>query len=491
MSASVGVDGVLDAYDEARKYLGFDTEITPIPRDELVEQLVAEGYDRSVARDAVDMSVDRGDLVRVEETAAVVENGELVKVDDGVRPVRDEPFEDTETDENSEKEAGSSESEASNPRVSATENAALEDAADTVDETRVLEAFETCVEFYHEHLNDELHEGCDVPVETPREYVETALNHRVIPTTPHVKPYSSDRNVTVEKDEALLREIRRTYDREPSLITTKSARDKYDEAGVLDLVEGVKHHGDMKGSNDFEEERLGVIIGSRHFGDDFVKKWGAYLGDAVETPDRSKEENRGVGLSYGETGDKILRHMREHETLQGLMRFGRDGAGAVIYCHTNTLPSWYPTETETPEDDAVVRPRSEAERDVIRELRRRGEGRTAELSEAVEDVTERRVLQILNTLRSRGVVDVTGEGRGFVWHDDGLHCVNEAGDVALDAVDLDELPDEEVHEISRNSTYTASFVKTDGSRASKAGDVATDASRTPQRAGSGGEPPPD
>ena len=323
-----------------------------------------------------------------------------------------------------------------------------------------------------------------------REYVETALNHRVIPTTPHVKPYSSDKNVTAEKDEALLREIRRTHDRKPSLVTTKKARNKYDEKGVLDHVEGVKHHGGMKGSNDFEDERLGVIIGSRHFGDDFVKKWGAYLGDAVETPDRSDEENRGVGLSYGETGDKILRHMRENETLQGLMRFGRDGRGAVIYCHTNTLPSWYPTETETPDDDAVVRPRSEAERDVIQELRRRGEGRTAELSEAVENVTERRVLQILNRLRSRGVVDATVEGRGFVWHDDGLHRVNDAGDVSLDAVELDELPDEEVHEITRNSSYTASFVKTDGSHASKAGDSTPDLSRVSPNAERVGLEPP-
>ena len=323
-----------------------------------------------------------------------------------------------------------------------------------------------------------------------REYVETALNHRVIPTTPHVKPYSSDKNVTPEKDEALLREIRRTHDRKPSLITTKKAEAKYDETGVLDHVDGVKHHGGMKGSNDFEDERLGVLIGSRHFGDAFVKKWGAYLGDAVETPDRTDEQNRGVGLSYGETGDKILRHMREHETLQGLMRFGRDGHGAVIYCHTNTLPSWYPTETETPEEDAVIRPRSEAERDVIQELRRRGEGSTAELAENV-DVTKRRVLQILNRLKKRGVVDVTDEGRGYVWHDDGLHRVNDAGDVSLDAVELDELPDEEVHEISRNSSYTTSFVKTDDSHASKAGDVDPDASWTSRRAETGGEPPPD
>jgi hypothetical protein len=79
--------------------------------------------------------------------------------------------------------------------------------------------------------------------------------------------------------------------------------------------------------------------------------------------------------------------------------------------------------------------------------------------EAVDDVTKRRVLQILNRLKTRDVVDATVDGRGYVWHDDGLHRVNDAGDVDLDTVDLDELPDEEVHEIGRSSTYTASFVK--------------------------------
>ncbi|MFP4188683.1 MAG: hypothetical protein ACLFR5_04660, partial [Halobacteriales archaeon] len=58
---SLDVDVVLDAYEEARKFLGHEAD-EPIPRDELVEQLVAEGYDRTNAREAVGMTLERGDL---------------------------------------------------------------------------------------------------------------------------------------------------------------------------------------------------------------------------------------------------------------------------------------------------------------------------------------------------------------------------------------------------------------------------------------------
>jgi len=64
-------------------------------------------------------------------------------------------------------------------------------------------------------------------------------------------------------------------------------------------------------------------------------------------------------------------------------------------------------------------------------------------------VTEGRFLQILNRLKTRDVVEATVKGRGYVWHDDGLHRVNDAVDMSLDAVNLDELPDGEVHEIRR------------------------------------------
>jgi hypothetical protein len=53
VSTSLSVKAVLDAYYEERKFLGFDTEVAPIPREELVEQLVAEGYERGSERDTL------------------------------------------------------------------------------------------------------------------------------------------------------------------------------------------------------------------------------------------------------------------------------------------------------------------------------------------------------------------------------------------------------------------------------------------------------
>ena len=113
----------------------------------------------------------------------------------------------------------------------------------------------------------------------------------------------------------------------------------------------------------------------------------------------------------------------------------------------------------------------------------------AERSEAVDDVTERRVLQILNRLKTRGVVDTTSDGRGYVWHDDGLYRVNHVGDVNLDTVDPDELPHEDFHEIWR-SRPIGKFRELGRFSASKADEAVSDASRTPQRAETEDSGPP-
>lgn len=47
-----------------------------------------------------------------------------------------------------------------------------------------------------------------------------------------------------------------------------------------------------------------------------------------ETIRRSED---GTTLDYGsETGNTFLRHMREDQTLQAILRFGRDKEGAVV-----------------------------------------------------------------------------------------------------------------------------------------------------------------
>jgi hypothetical protein len=173
---SVKYEAVLRVYEDCRKYLGYETNITPIPRQELVEQLKAEGYGRREARDTLDLLIERGDFVCIDETVVAIKNGETVEVSgSGVRPAKDS----NETTQNPTYEPGSSESEVSNPRVDEGE-----DDTDSSDRSsgecdeeeindRVLEAFETAVEYMHEQLDRDISDetGEDGP-DTPREYFE-------------------------------------------------------------------------------------------------------------------------------------------------------------------------------------------------------------------------------------------------------------------------------------------------------------------------------
>jgi hypothetical protein len=228
------------------------------------------------------------------------------------------------------------------------------------------------------------------------------------------------------------------------------------------------------------------VIGSHHYGDGYIKKWGAYAGEAVE---RDGDE-KGADLSYTGIGDEILTHMREHVTLQAAMRFGRDGNGAVVYVHTNTLPDWVPVAAE----GRVTRTRSDGERAVLEAAADLETWRTADLAEhPAVSVGERQVFNILNRLAERDDAPIAREydGRGYTWRDDGIHELNDHGEVTLDPVDLDDAGEETVREISRSSIYTWDFLnRTDDPDADTA-DPPGGPTSTPIDAVGAGDTPPD
>lgn len=296
------------------------------------------------------------------------------------------------------------------------------------------------------------------------EYLDEILGLQIVPTTDAVKPYAGGQYVNTKQDMALLDAVRDRHDTAPGVITSQKALDAYAAEDVLeydpedgDVLEGpadrVQWYGNVIGSNQFKHTRVGAVIGSNHYGDGFIEKWGAYAGDAVERGD-----GKGADLSYTGIGDKVLQHMREHETLQAAMRFGRDGNGATVYVHTNTLPEWVPTAGE----GRVINTWSDGMKAVLEAADDLGATfRTREIADhPAVDVSERQVFDHLNTLAERGYLDREREGKGYTWRDDGLHRVNEHGDTDLEAVDLDELEDESVREVARSSTYTWEFRKT-------------------------------
>ena len=284
------------------------------------------------------------------------------------------------------------------------------------------------------------------------------------------------------------------------MLTTQTAEDVYRDAGVIDDVRDVDHYGNLKESNQRATERLGVVIGSRHFGDGYVQKWGAFAGEAIGNPDRSDAENRGRGLAYGGVGDDVLRHMREYETLQAVMRFGRDGRGATVYVHTNTLPAWI-EDGDDPVlagEGRVIGTWSAGMRQVLnvaKGLGANGDGEgwtTAEIADhpAVE-IGARQVRDHLHRLAQRGYVDIEIDGGGYVWRDDGLHRVGEHGDIELGTVDVRELDERESAELARSSSYTWEFRRSPRERDRSPSDSLGAAEAARLAGVDDGEPPPD
>ena len=318
------------------------------------------------------------------------------------------------------------------------------------------------------------------------EYVRDALNLNLVRTTEYVKPYNSGDHVNTEQDAALLEAITEQHGERPSVITTTTAEHEYDADGVLEHVAETKHYGNVLGSNEFDDTRLGAVIGSNHYGDHYIKKWGAYAGEAVD-----RGEEKGADLSYSGFGDDVLQHMREHDTLQAAMRFGRDGNGAVVYVHTDTLPEWVPLAGE----GRVVSTWSDGMRDVVDALENLTRATTADVvAHPAVDLSRQQVFDHLETLRERGVLQRqqdTEDGRRVVWRDDGLHRLGEHGEVELEPVDLEDLDDDEVRQLARSSIYTWEFTNLPAEDAGSTGDPSL-ATADPARApANGGDRPPD
>lgn len=170
------------------------------------------------------------------------------------------------------------------------------------------------------------------------------------------------------------------------------------------------------------------------------------------------------------------------------MRFDRDGNGAVVYVLTDTLPDWVPLAGEA----RLVKSWSNGTRQVLKAAAEMSTFTTADIADhPAVNVGERQVLNILRDFIEDGYIAVETEGRGYVWRDDGLHRVNDYGEVELEPVDIDSLSDGEVDQIARNSIYTWNFVNCRKPAGSRCTDTMDGDGSTPVRASIRGDPPPD
>jgi hypothetical protein len=288
--------------------------------------------------------------------------------------------------------------------------------------------------------------GTDVHIrdvhETARErraFLRDVLNLQVVQTSPHINTYSgSAQSKNFDGDVALVKSVAEEYaatqlrqdtltaTTKPGVITTKKARAEIEDR-IEDDVAAVDHYGNVTGSNALGELNLGTVLGCRHFGDAVVEKWAALAGETVQ------RSGKGSDLEYdSETANTFLKHMREDQTLQAILRFGRDKEGAVVFAHTAALAESLPVVGE----GAVVRAFSKATKAVTRaaEMYRGQEFTVGDVADAVE-CSQRTVRRVLNEHTELGYLEKRETKTGLA---NEFRTVEQPGDGEIELPDLDE-----------------------------------------------------
>jgi hypothetical protein len=292
--------------------------------------------------------------------------------------------------------------------------------------------------------------GCEVEErdihDTARErraFLRDVLNLQVVQTSPHTKTYSGDASSkNLDGDVALTKEVSGEYaatqlrrdtvtaTSKPGIITTKKVRAEI-ESRIKDDVAAVDHYGNITGSNALGELNLGIVLGCRHFGDAVVEKWAAFAGESI-----AEHTDHGADLDYGsETANTFLKHMREDQTLQAILRFGRDKEGAVVFAHTSALAESLPVVSE----GGVIKAFSQSKKEVARAAKQfRGHEFTGGDVFDREDVTcsRRSVQRALNELDDAGYLAKRETKNGIA--DEFRASGQEPGVGKADLPDLDE-----------------------------------------------------
>ena len=263
--------------------------------------------------------------------------------------------------------------------------------------------------------------------DTPREraeFLEDALDLRVLQAADRPRPYEGDPTTKdTDGDVALLEKLAEEYAGidaprqrgdapvevgRPAAITTKSVREVLEgDSRLDDVVAEWDHYGNLTGSNELGAHRLAAVLGSQHYGDDAIERFCALAGEEVDT---SRDAGRGAALEYGSPlADEYLRHMREDQTTQAILRFARGDSGATVVARTSALREDLPVVGRA----QVVETWSDTASRVARAYRRLGtEFTIGDVADAV-DVSRRQVRRVLAELADAGYLERVTVGDGI------------------------------------------------------------------------------
>lgn len=270
--------------------------------------------------------------------------------------------------------------------------------------------------------------------EEEKQYLSDVLGLNLIQTTEDWKAIQGGAGVSPPKDVALIEGISKREGQNPSFISSKEAIRQCKPMGLDQVTEMVENYGALKGMNDFSTERLGMVHGNSHPGDQVIKMWSAFAAHSAERKFIEGEEQSGVDTDYGEFGNRVMKTYLHDEVLQAAMRFGReevDGVrGATVYIHTAAIPEWVPVEKQILEIDSwqtqkdgvpqvieAIRSLSSWEDDVWKSTDLYG----------LTELSDRQVRSHLDSLADSGYIERLGKkGTGNTLHYANV-CLDEAG----------------------------------------------------------------
>ncbi|MWV38875.1 hypothetical protein [Natrialba sp. INN-245] len=259
-----------------------------------------------------------------------------------------------------------------------------------------------------------------------QQYLQETIGYQFVQTSRSINPYSSGRHANRRECYGLIEAVANRHGTEVPIITTKKAENRLfenetsqpfiDTQRVENSISNFDHYGNLRSSNKFEGEEVGIVLGSPHPGDRAIQVTAAFEGYIAERGDE-----KGASLAYGLDGDPFLQHYRENKVAQAIFRFGRT-VPSTAYVHTSALPDWLQEIAISPDDapELEIVKRSEGERAVMYTLEEEGPGTVQEITarESI-DFSENHVRDMLKRLRREGIV-TRNDTQPYTWNEDGV-----------------------------------------------------------------------
>lgn len=183
---------------------------------------------------------------------------------------------------------------------------------------------------------------------TKQAYLHATMGITVIQCTDNAAyPNSSGDNTDRHRDAALYTAIASEHDRDIPIIAPNSAIERYDDA-TLEHVTDHEHYGNLKGSNQFKHDDVGIVNYSPHYGNDFPRLWAAVDAQTTDRITHDGEPTTGMATEYDtDIGNDALYLMREAQVEQAALRYGRTpDTDTTIYTMTAATDD-LPTANET------------------------------------------------------------------------------------------------------------------------------------------------